>query len=92
MCEVLTEKLIGNTLEETAYHEAAHMVIAAAVGLNLRPGGITIWEAAEDVMDGLARYWKDEVDWGKKPTAAPRWSGGAMGKISRLVLLGEATR
>ena len=29
--------LIGNTLEETAYHEAGHVVIAGAVGLDLKP-------------------------------------------------------
>ena len=57
--------IIGNTLEETAYHEAGHLVVATALGLDLRPKGITIWEAAQDVMDGLAGYWDDEADWGK---------------------------
>jgi hypothetical protein len=57
--------LIGNTLEETAYHEAGHIAVATALGLDLRPKGITIWEAAKDVMDGLAGYWEDETDWDK---------------------------
>jgi hypothetical protein len=57
--------IIGNTLEETAYHEAGHIVVAAVLGLDLRPKGITIWEAANDVMDGLAGYWDDETDWEK---------------------------
>jgi hypothetical protein len=57
--------IIGNTLEETAYHEAGHIVVAARLGLDLRPKGITIWEAAKDVMDGLAGYWDHEADWDK---------------------------
>ena len=39
--------------------------MAARLGLDLRPKGITIWEAAKDVMDGLAGYWDDEADWDK---------------------------
>jgi hypothetical protein len=62
--------LIGNTLEEAAYHEAGHIVVAAALGLDLRPKGITIWEAEKDVMDGLARYLDDEADWEKNLQAA----------------------
>jgi hypothetical protein len=57
--------IVGNTLRETAYHEAGHIVVATALGLDLRPNGITIWEAAQDVMDGLAGYWDDEADWEK---------------------------
>jgi hypothetical protein len=57
--------IIGNNLPETAYHEAGHIVVAAVLGLDLRPKGITIWEAAQDVMDGLARYWESEMDWEK---------------------------
>jgi hypothetical protein len=57
--------IIGNTLEETAYHEAGHIVVAARLGLDLRPRGIMAWEAAKDVMDGLACYWDDEADWDK---------------------------
>ena len=57
--------LIGNTLEETAYHEAGHVVIAGAVGLDLKPLGIVIWEAAEDVTDGIASYWEDTAEWEK---------------------------
>ena len=57
--------IIGNTLDETAYHEAGHVVVAAAVELDLRPKGITIWEAAPNVMDGLAGYWDHEIDWEK---------------------------
>jgi len=54
--------LIGNSLEETAYHEAGHIVIAAAVGLDLRPKGIVIYEV-EDVADGWAFYWEDQPKW-----------------------------
>ena len=57
--------IIGNNLEETAYHEAGHIVVAARLGLELRLKGITIWEAAPNVMDGLARYWESETDWDK---------------------------
>jgi len=57
--------IIGNTLDETAYHEAGHIVVATALELDLRPKGITIWEAAPNVMDGLAGYWDHETDWGK---------------------------
>lgn len=56
--------LIGNTLEETAYHEAGHIVVAGAVGLALKPMGIQIWEVS-GLGDGLACYWEDEKDWGK---------------------------
>jgi hypothetical protein len=38
-------------------------VVATALGLDLRPKGITIWEAAPNVMDGLAAYWDHETDW-----------------------------
>ena len=61
----MEQTLIGNTLEETAYHEAGHIVVAARLGLDLRPKDITIWEAAKDVMDGLAGYWDNEADWDK---------------------------
>ena len=44
--------------------------MAAALGLDLRPKGITIWEASQDVMDGLARYGDDEADWDKNLQAA----------------------
>lgn len=57
--------IIGNTLDETAYHEAGHIVVATALELDLRPKGITIWEAAPNVMDGLAGYWNHETDWEK---------------------------
>lgn len=57
--------IIGNNLPETAYHEAGHIVVATALGLDLRPKGITIWEARTDVMDGLAGYWDHETDWDK---------------------------
>jgi len=61
----MEQTLIENTLEETAYHEAGHIVVAARLGLDLRPKGITIWKAAKDVMDGLAGYRDDEADWDK---------------------------
>lgn len=54
--------LIGNTLEETAYHEAGHIVIAAAVGLDLKVKGIVIYEV-ESVADGWVFYWEDKPDW-----------------------------
>jgi hypothetical protein len=57
--------IIGNNLDETAYHEAGHIVVATALGLRLRPKGIQIWEAAPNVMDGLAGYWDHETDWEK---------------------------
>ncbi|HEY1801577.1 MAG TPA: hypothetical protein VGG46_11650 [Terriglobales bacterium] len=57
--------IIGNNLPETAYHEAGHIIVATALGLDLRPKGITLWEAGTDVMDGLAGYWDHETDWDK---------------------------
>jgi hypothetical protein len=57
--------IIGNNLEETAYHEAGHIVVATVLELDLRPNGITIWEAAPNVMDGLAGYWNHDTDWQK---------------------------
>jgi hypothetical protein len=51
--------LIGNTLEETAYHEAGHIVVASALGLALRPQGIEIYETPECLTDGFACYWED---------------------------------
>jgi len=54
--------LIGNTMEETAYHEAGHIVIAGAVGLDVQPKGIVIYEV-EDVADGWAFYWEDNQQW-----------------------------
>ena len=57
--------IIGNTLEETAYHEAGHIVVAVALGLDLRPKGITIWQVTNNVMDGLAGYWDDDTGWEK---------------------------
>jgi hypothetical protein len=38
-----------------AYHEAGHIVVAAALGLPLRPEGITIGEDGK----GFACYWKE---------------------------------
>lgn len=61
----MQEVLIGNTLEETAYHEAGHIVVASVKGLALRPMGIMIWEAAEDVTEGIACYCEDEPEWEK---------------------------
>jgi hypothetical protein len=52
-------ELIGSTLEETAYHEAGHIVIASAVGLDLRPRGIYIWEEPSGITEGIACYWED---------------------------------
>jgi hypothetical protein len=57
--------IIGNNLDETAYHEAGHIVVATVLELDLRPKGITIWEAAPNVMDGLAGYWNHDTDWEK---------------------------
>jgi hypothetical protein len=51
-------ELIGNSPEETAYHEAGHIVTAAAVGLDLRPAGILIFEV-KNVAAGIACYWED---------------------------------
>jgi hypothetical protein len=54
--------LMGNVLEETAYHEAGHIVIASVVGLPLTPSGITVYEA-DEVTEGYARYCEDERRW-----------------------------
>jgi hypothetical protein len=51
-------ELIGNSPEETAYHEAGHSVTAAAVGLDLRPAGILMFEV-RNVAAGIACYWED---------------------------------
>lgn len=51
-------ELIGNSPEETAYHEAGHIVIAAAVGLDLRPAGILMFEV-RNLAAGIACYWED---------------------------------
>jgi hypothetical protein len=53
--------LIGCTLEESAYHEAGHVVVASALGLDLRPRGIVIYEV-QNVTDGLACYWEDTAE------------------------------
>jgi len=52
--------LVGNTFEESAYHEAGHVVAAAALGLALRSKGITILEAANGATAGEASYWEDD--------------------------------
>jgi hypothetical protein len=49
------EETIGNTLEETAYHEGGYFVVAGSLGLNLKPKGIMIYELANDITDGLNR-------------------------------------
>jgi hypothetical protein len=56
--------VIGNTLEETSYHEAGHIVIAGAVGLDLKPKGVVVYEV-EHVADGWAFYWEDKPEWDK---------------------------
>ena len=43
---------------ESAYHEAGHIVVAGAVGSDLRPRGIVI-DKVQNVTDGLACYWED---------------------------------
>ena len=52
-------ELIGNSPEETAYHEAGHIVTAAAVGLDLRPAGILMFEV-RNVAAGIACYWEED--------------------------------
>jgi hypothetical protein len=42
-------------LRRAAHHEAGHIVVAAAMGLPLRPDGIVI----DSVAQGLACYWKE---------------------------------
>ena len=54
------ELTLGNPLAETAYHEAGHIVVAAATGLPLRPAGITVYEVVNNVTDGFAVYAEDE--------------------------------
>jgi len=50
-----------------AYHEAGHIVVAAALGLPLRPEGIMIGEDGK----GFACYWKDPdlTDSSSRPTS-----------------------
>jgi hypothetical protein len=50
-------KRCGYKLEENAYHEAGHAVIAVANGLALRPRGILIFEVDEGTT-GFTSYWK----------------------------------
>jgi ATP-dependent Zn protease len=54
--------VIGNSLDETAYHEAGHIIIAAAVGLDLQHKGIIVYEV-ENVGEGWAFYWEDNQQW-----------------------------
>lgn len=54
--------VIGNSLDETAYHEAGHSTIAAAVKLDLQQKGIIVYEV-ENVADGWAFYWEDNQQW-----------------------------
>jgi hypothetical protein len=54
--------VIGNTLDETAYHESGHITIASAVGLDLQHKGIVIYEVG-NVGDGWAFYWEDNQQW-----------------------------
>lgn len=58
----MEESLIGNTLEETAYHEGGHIVAAAVSGLDLKMKGIIVYEVGE-LADGWALYWEDEPLW-----------------------------
>jgi hypothetical protein len=51
-------ELIGNTPEESAYHEAGHIVIAGVLGLDLREAGIILFET-ETLAGGIACYWED---------------------------------
>lgn len=51
-------ELIGNTPEETAYHEVGHILTAAVVGLDLRPDGIILFETGT-LAGGVACYWED---------------------------------
>jgi hypothetical protein len=46
---------VEGRLKETAYHEAGHIVIAAATGLRLRSEGLMI----DAVGEGLGCYCKD---------------------------------
>jgi hypothetical protein len=76
------EVLIGNTFEETAYHEAGHIVVATALGLDLKPRGIVIWAAADvDVTDGLACYCNDTPD---MPTARKVLIGTRAGQLAQV--------
>jgi len=52
------------TVEETAYHEAGHIVVASAVGLHLRQAGLVIWEGVNGYF-GCAAIWEDE-QWDKQ--------------------------
>jgi len=54
--------VFGNSLDETAYHEAGHITMAAAVGLDLQHKGIIVYEV-QNVGDGWAFYWEDNQQW-----------------------------
>lgn len=60
----------GSMPEETAYHEAGHIVVAAVLGLDLKPRGITVYQVPPNVSDGLACYWDHPSDWDKNLQAA----------------------
>lgn len=73
----MEETLIGNTLEETAYHEAGHIVAAAVSGLDLKTKGIIVYEVGK-LADGWAFYWDD------KPLWDSILSAGRAGQVAQL--------
>lgn len=59
--------IVGATLEESAYHEAGHIVVAGLVGLPIKKHGLTVWEADNGASAGLAdceelnERWMDQL-------------------------------
>jgi len=75
--------IIGNTFEETAYHEAGHIVAAAVLGLALRPAGITIVEVEDTQLGGAVKKCPtrhEEWAWMLRKRAYAMTSGGESAK------------
>ena len=55
----------------TAYHEAGHAVIAAALGASIDVVSLSQASAFDDLEDGPTRFGDCLVDWGRVDAAAP---------------------
>jgi hypothetical protein len=74
------EIIIGNTFDETAFHEAGHIVLAGATGMPLKHSGITIYEVSEKVSDGYANY---EENGGEKEAILMALLAGARAQLKQ---------
>ena len=83
--------VIGNTLDETAYHEAGHITIAAAVGLDLQHRGIVVYEVG-NVGDGWAFYWEDNQQWKDILKVATGRTSRTVKEVSRFIFFGCRNR